>query len=214
MGFWNSPSIWANAAVPPYNSADTIIIKHPVAFNNNLIFNSGGYLKIDTAGGLCGHNNITLKSGSKFLMRGILEIDSLLIPGGQVSLLSPGAVTLTCYGILSNGGSLTITCSLIVGPWFTCITPTFQFAGIEENNKNSFIKLFPNPNNGLFVLRIDNEIENGELILINSIGQKIYEQKIIQGTNDIKTNGLSLGLYNYILLQNNQKIANGKLVIE
>ena len=54
----------------------------------------------------------------------------------------------------------------------------------------------------------------GKLILINAIGQKVYEQKIIKGTNEINTNGLSFGLYNYVLFQDDQKIISGKLVIE
>ena len=87
--------------------------------------------------------------------------------------------------------------------------------------------IFPNPNNGLFTLQVSASttstssglagsapIINGELILINSIGQKVYEAKIIQGINTIQTNSLAKGLYNYILLSDKQKINSGKLVVE
>ena len=76
------------------------------------------------------------------------------------------------------------------------------------------ILLSPNPNNGTFKLQIDDEIHNGEIILINSIGQKVYEQKITQGSNEIKTSGLASGLYNYILLEDKQRFGSGKLVFE
>ncbi len=87
--------------------------------------------------------------------------------------------------------------------------------GIQENT-NSFNQetIFPNPNNGLFTLQVSAAISNGELILINSIGQKVYEEKIIQGINTVQTNGLAKGLYNYILLSDKQKINSGKLVVE
>jgi len=80
--------------------------------------------------------------------------------------------------------------------------------------ENQQCSVFPIPNSGCFNIQIDNAIKNGQLILLNSIGQKVHEQKIIQGTNEIKTNGLSFGLYNYILLLDNQTISNGKLTIE
>jgi hypothetical protein len=93
-----------------------------------------------------------------------------------------------------------------VGP---CIT------GIESYSMNYFIpSLFPNPNSGSFIFKIENNIINGQLVLINSLGQKVYDQKVIQGTNEIKTNELPFGLYNYILLQDNQLISSGKLTIE
>lgn len=92
----------------------------------------------------------------------------------------------------------------------TNIAPGFQgtYSIISQ------LSIFPNPNNGSFKVQIDNDIKNGQLILINSLGQKVHEQKILQGTNEIKTSGLPFGLYNYILCQDNQTIKNGKVTIE
>jgi hypothetical protein len=95
------------------------------------------------------------------------------------------------------------------------VCPNNCLANINSLAKNSFeVLVYPNPNNGSFKFLIDNDIKSGQLILINAIGQKIHEQKIIQGTNEVKTNGLPLGLYNYVLLQDNQSIKTGKLTIE
>ena len=79
---------------------------------------------------------------------------------------------------------------------------------------NSQYTLFPNPNSGFFKIQIDNEIKNGELILINSLGQKVFEKKIFQGENNIRATGLSSGLYNCILLQDNRQMSCSKLSIE
>ena len=41
---------------------------------------------------------------------------------------------------------------------------------IEKTNSLITTKVFPNPNNGVFKIQIDNDIKNGQLILINSLG--------------------------------------------
>lgn len=89
-----------------------------------------------------------------------------------------------------------------------------SITGIINFNENKTLLISPNPNNGAFKLQIDNEIKNGELIIYNSLGQKIHEQKIIQGENHIVANGLATGIYHYVLLQNKEQISKGKLAIE
>lgn len=75
-------------------------------------------------------------------------------------------------------------------------------------------KLFPNPSSGFFNLQLDNDISNGELVLINSIGQKVHEQKIEKGINEIKVDQLARGFYIYFVLRDKQKVNDGKLIIE
>ena len=52
------------------------------------------------------------------------------------------------------------------------------------------------------------------MILFNSLGQKVHEQNITKGENNIMTKELSEGLYNFIIFQDNIQIKNGKIVIE
>ncbi len=78
---------------------------------------------------------------------------------------------------------------------------------------NGFI-FYPNPNNGSFKLQIDNEIKNGELIVVNSLGEKVHEQKITQGTNDINIKLMAVGLYHCKILQNKQRVGQVKISIE
>lgn len=87
--------------------------------------------------------------------------------------------------------------------------------GVKESSKDfNKVKTFPNPNSGSFVVQIDNIINNGELVLYDSFGRKVFVQHITQGANAIKINNLSSGLYNYVLLQDKQKVRDGKIVIE
>ena len=88
-------------------------------------------------------------------------------------------------------------------------------AGIHELSQNSKnISVYPNPNKGVFNLDVVEEIESAELILFNSLGQIVFEQKIIKGLNRINTKDLAKGLYNCRLISKQQKIEIGKLVIE
>lgn len=90
-----------------------------------------------------------------------------------------------------------------------------EVTGINFQSKNTNQTLiYPNPNKGDFTIQIDNIIKNGLLIIINVLGQKVYEQKIIHGANEIKTEGLPLGLYNYTLFLDGQTSGKGKLAIE
>lgn len=86
--------------------------------------------------------------------------------------------------------------------------------GVNDLSIENDIFIYPNPNNGTFQLQIENEIKNGEIVFINSVGQKVYDQAVSEGVNKITTNKLSKGLYNYILLSDKQKIKVGKIVID
>jgi hypothetical protein len=86
--------------------------------------------------------------------------------------------------------------------------------GIEVLNKEAGSGIYPNPNNGIFYLKSENELNNTELILFNSLGQKVHEQKIVQGINNINIPELRKGLYNYILFQDKQRVGDGKVVVE
>jgi hypothetical protein len=93
---------------------------------------------------------------------------------------------------------------------FNCSTST----GINEVNSENFSSLvYPNPNSGLFKLKIENSID-GEIIIFNVTGQKVYSQKIKFEENYIATKDLSKGIYFYEILDKNRKVAKGKFIID
>lgn len=95
------------------------------------------------------------------------------------------------------------------------VSPIGCVTGINKNSlTNEEISISPNPNNGYFNFQSNIDIKLGKLILLNSLGQKVYDQQILYGTNNIKTNGLPTGLYNYCLFQDDQLITVGKLIID
>jgi hypothetical protein len=123
-------------------------------------------------------------------------------------IMEPGAILIDPSNLMSMFAG-TVACTSISFPAINC------FTGINEIDGNkTVLKLFPNPNNGSFKLQIDTKIENGEMIIMNSLGQNVLEQKITRGENNINMDRLAKGLYHYNLFQNKEQIGNGKIAIE
>jgi hypothetical protein len=168
-----------------------------------------------------GDLNIMINPGATYFWKGGERRSSVIwiknggtlnvIPTGNPSargiFMEPGATVNDPAGL--NGCCATISCSLITLPAINCYT------GIKEITKNHFVsKFYPNPNNGSFKLKIDSEINKGDFVLMNSLGQKVHEQKISQGENLINSTGLAKGLYHYLILENKIQISEGKIAIE
>lgn len=85
--------------------------------------------------------------------------------------------------------------------------------GVNQHPEpGSIDKLYPNPNNGVFNFKI--EKETATLVLFNTFGQKVYEQKISRGENYIRTHGLSKGLYHCVIFENKQVVQTARVIIE
>jgi len=160
-GFWNSPSVWSTGVVPPHSGNDTFNLRHCIAIDQNLSFNTGGRLLIDSTGGICGHYTVTINANVNFDKYGILEIDTLVIQSGHVDFYPPGAAILTWYGIITGAGAYLDVHgdSMAVGPWFECVQPEFFFIGIDELNHDTGFNLFPNPNTGEFTVTINEHLQ-------------------------------------------------------
>ncbi|NOZ34430.1 MAG: T9SS type A sorting domain-containing protein [Chlorobi bacterium] len=77
------------------------------------------------------------------------------------------------------------------------------------------VLLFPNPNKGSFYLSVNNTTDNYRVEITNVTGQLVYQNRFYNsGTNEIKLNTVSDGIYFVKLIFNNNKIINKKIVIE
>ena len=153
---------------------------------------------------------------------------------GSVSITAGGGTgpytytwTATGGSVVANTPNLTNACP---GNYTVCVKDASgcvfcnsysigYVTGLNESQKDLVYQLHPNPNHGSFMLQLEAlpgspEITKAELVLINSLGQKVYEQNLSQGINNINTCGIPVGLYHYILLRDKQKIKAGKLVID
>jgi hypothetical protein len=215
-GYWDNPSVWSGGVVPPYSSSDTFLIRHPVAFNYNLFFSTNAYVQIDSTGGLCGHYNITLNPGATLNKYGILEADSLFIPGGHVYCYAPGNVVLTLYGIISNGGSFESNgCSVIVGDWFVCQQPIYAFMlDIPKVEVRNF-KLSPNPTTGTINIELQQEKlqQSYTIEIYNMQGRLVLQKQFREQKTQLDISSFAKGIY-LVRLSNNDKTEMIKVVKE
>lgn len=152
--------------------------------------------------------------------------NSMLCSGQSATLTAAGATSYTW----NPGGTGT---TIVVSP---TITTTYTITGVNANNCNNTntftqnvticgglnelnisynsLLVFPNPSNGNFNLSIENELSNGEFVMINAVGQKVYTQTVSKGNNTINALGIAKGFYHFVLLQNKEQIGKGKLVVE
>ena len=86
---------------------------------------------------------------------------------------------------------------------------------IIEHNKENFIKIFPNPNNGIFSLIINGEIEAFNIEVVNLSGQVVYKNNIgKKQMNRIDLNAYNIvkGIY-FVKVFNNNKIMVSSMII-
>jgi uncharacterized membrane protein len=74
--------------------------------------------------------------------------------------------------------------------------------------------MYPNPNTGTFELMIETDIVNGELKVTNALGKIVSVQKIVRGSNKVNLSGLSKGIYQYSVVQDNKSLKTGKIALE
>lgn len=86
--------------------------------------------------------------------------------------------------------------------------------GIKEMSSIPNVELFPNPCKGTFSLQLNEKLENGEMILFNNLGQKIFSQEIPELNNVISAENLTPGLYFFQLRSDDKEVRQGKIIFE
>jgi hypothetical protein len=128
--------------------------------------------------------------------------------GSNLSSISVTPSVTTVYSVVavnmsnscSGTGSFTVNVNLCLG--------------VDQLLSEKNISIAPNPNNGKFHVLINANLENGEIRIVNAIGQEIYRQNIKQGKNEINTGVLAKGIYHYSIYQNKEPVNRGKILIE
>jgi hypothetical protein len=96
-------------------------------------------------------------------------------------------------------------------------TETFTVAGNVSTNElvsNSNIKVYPNPNNGLFVVNVGQS--KGDIYQIevkNIIGQTVYNQQISTTVSNVDLSNVGKGIY-FITISNNDSSYTEKIIVK
>lgn len=184
------------------NIGDTVIMEPASGFPpytidsiENTIFFGKSVKKFYLPGGNFGDNFIIEGLGGSNGLISFFPIE-FVVSGGFIS------TSLNCF---QSGDS-------IYNPDFGGCISFFLTVSIDENNLKNQVKIYPNPNLGLFELNVDAPFQNAEFTIFSLTGEIVIQQKITQ--NKTKLNLLShpKGMYLYQLNADGKQIVD-KLII-
>lgn len=95
----------------------------------------------------------------------------------------------------------------------TVVVKVSGCTGINETEVAQNVSLYPNPSEGIFLIRSNKSVKQMDLIIFNAIGQKVFEKKQLSDESRIEAD-LSRGVYYYKVLVEGKAESSGKLVIE
>ncbi|HXB12928.1 MAG TPA: T9SS type A sorting domain-containing protein, partial [Bacteroidia bacterium] len=96
------------------------------------------------------------------------------------------------------------------------VTTDSLLAGASEvKKKNEEVKLYPNPNSGLFTVSRENTNVKAEVGIYNMLGEKIYTTELSTENTEIDLNHKAGGLYLYrVVTESGTLISEGKFIIQ
>jgi hypothetical protein len=93
------------------------------------------------------------------------------------------------------------------------LTKLSAAVGMDEIMLPNVSMVFPNPAKDKLTIRMGDNIDKGEVAIYNALGQTVLKEKISKATT-LDLREFESGLYVYVLLNNQQQIQTGKIVIE
>ncbi len=211
FGYWNNGANWYGGVVPPHSSSDTFYIAHPLVIENTITLQPGAFISIDTTGGICGHKRMVIHTNAVLHNRGILELDSLFVPGGIVQNFLTGNLILSYNAIIMYPGQLTSNGGISVGPWFICHQPTYSFlTASAESVEFNELKIYPNPASDKLHIVSDHIVERVVIKTLN--GMLISNGRITNGEVPIEQLPDGLYLFEFFNRQE-EKIAFKKIMV-
>lgn len=148
---------------------------------------------------------------------------TLICAGETASLTATGATTYSwtnsqSFSVIAITPSVTTTYSLIGFDANNCSnTAAFtqsvsECTAIRLNGLLNSINVYPNPNNGVFNIDLTAK-GNFSVELYNTLGQKVYTEKIQTGLNTISLDVMK-GIYFFSILENKELLSTGKIIVE
>ncbi len=119
----------------------------------------------------------------------------------SVTVVPTGTLSTTVY---SFTGTTTAGC-IITGSTAIMTNSTACVVGIEEQHGNVGYSLYPNPNNGQFVLVLDQAQDNATLEVIDALGKLAISQSVNGMQTTVNTSVLQDGIY-FVTVKNKDRI--------
>ncbi|MBN8692818.1 MAG: T9SS type A sorting domain-containing protein [Bacteroidetes bacterium] len=187
------------SATTAYTVTGTNTIGCSATAVSNVIVNSNPSVTANTTSTLiCTGNTVTLNGGGANVYVWSSGVNN------NVPFSPTTTATYTVTGFDANNCKNTATVSVVVS---ACT----DIANIEQT-KAQFI-VYPNPNNGNFVIELNGFNGTSSIEIYNSIGKLVYSQDLTTEKNNLTTN-LSSGIYFVNVIENGKVIAVQKLICE
>ncbi len=129
----------------------------------------------------------------------------------SITVTPPLTSTLTAYsftGTASTGCFVSGTTSINTSSVATGFCPP---TGIQEYANASY-NIYPNPNTGKFVLKLDVMQDNSVIELIDALGKVVVSQAVVNEETTVNTSGLQDGIYFVIVKNNDRVIVRTKII--
>ena len=194
--------------------------------SNNLWF-FGGYGQPAT--GNAGNMNDLWKYTNCFISPITMTItsqDSVICAGESTSLTVTGSTNYLWSSNLSTASFIVIqpnantTYSVFTSDnngckYSSAFTQTVLACSALENLSSENLEpgMYPNPGNGTFYLNSSTPENNSVVQIFNSLGQRVFDQVLTQGNNQLNTQ-LAKGIYYYQVNSSNTNKSSGKLIVE
>ncbi len=134
----------------------------------------------------------------------------------------PGLMNI-CLTIQDSGGCTSMQCDTLtvfrLPSWAQGTHTTVDvvkpgtLTGIKELPTAAAVKIFPNPGNGLFSVQADIS-SSSTLEIFNTLGARIYQEKMINSKTDVDLSTQSKGMYFYRIVSENKIVGQGKVLIQ
>jgi hypothetical protein len=112
--------------------------------------------------------------------------------------------------------SVQVVANGIASASYTLSLPCVQATGIQAALSNNAIRVYPNPNNGIFTLESSFPMDRSVVSIYNMLGEQVEAEKVLSDAkSELDLSGQAAGVYYYRVFSNNGALlANGKLVIQ
>lgn len=151
---------------------------------------------------------------------------SVICAGQSATLTANGATSYTYYPGAITGNPIapspsvttTYTINGIDGNGCfhstTLVQTVVSCTGVSENSYGISIEVYPNPNNGEFILNINSPIENFSCELVNILGQPVLKTEINELKQKIQISEIAGGIYYLRVFKEGRQIYKYRIIKE
>lgn len=132
---------------------------------------------------------------------------------GGLFTLNTSTTSISQFDPTAGVGTYTVNYSI-----FGCVTSSITMvsvcSGVKEISSSSNIVIYPNPNNGIVNISINNTalVGNSTLEIYDAIGKLVMTETLTKESNTINTAKLETGIYMIKIINKNQEVKVSKMI--